>query len=701
MKTTRLDRPRCVAAIGRFSIDGQLSALLFGLFLLGLVGVVQGAELRPEVMSMLRKATFEVVMEKPAGDSLSYEKPLPLDLIPYQQRMDKYYSIGSAFAMEGGVLVSAAHVFELGSPSVRDRIFLRDDKGKIISLDQVLKYSLQRDFIVFSVKGLKLESMLKASKKAAKNQQVFAVGNALGEGVIARDGLYTSDTPEADEGRWQWMRFSAAASPGNSGGPLVDRDGRVLGVVIGKSENENLNFALPIGELNSAPKTKAEVRQKAIFRLDITDDTLLKTLDETIDLPAHYPDFGRMLQAKLDNFNETLSAEFLAKYRENMFPYAAGAQTMLYESQRANFPRMIAKQKDGTWAAFEPSEKSKADLGNNGYVSFGSMGSFLYLRLQAPDTVQDAQLRTDSKLFMDLILKGMSYIRQVGAEQIRVTSLGPAKAEETFVDAYQRKWQVRRWNVEFSEQQIVSYSLPVPGGYAVILNSASPSASPMFERDMRTLADFAYTSYYGTLRQWKDFLAAKEMLPAAFGRINIDFSYGKELRYSSQRVAFSYPNTLMKINEDSDFELQFSYFKEGDRVVWDVTRVVAGENKSSEVFLSVTRHAKPPQTFSDAHKRDWETLVNGRVPYSGEAFFDKSKTVIGVPHRAADKSRSLPDQPVLYSAVYVAEGSQQAKFMQKKLAEFRSRLEVGEYLNGTKLPGDKTAGLGAPIKTGR
>jgi hypothetical protein len=69
-------------------------------------------------------------------------------------------------------------------------------------------------------------------------------GNALGEGIIIRDGLYTSDTPEEREGRWKWIRFSAAASPGNSGGPLVDRKGRVIGVVLRKSPSENLNVAV-------------------------------------------------------------------------------------------------------------------------------------------------------------------------------------------------------------------------------------------------------------------------------------------------------------------------------------------------------------------------------------------------------------------------------------------------------------------------
>src|SRR5205823_2232592 len=81
---------------------------------------------------------------------------------------------------------------------------------------------------------------------------VMAVGNALGEGIVIRDGLYTSQTPEVQDGRWQWLRFSAAASPGNSGGPLLDGVGRVIGLIEAKSPNENLNYALPIANILDA-----------------------------------------------------------------------------------------------------------------------------------------------------------------------------------------------------------------------------------------------------------------------------------------------------------------------------------------------------------------------------------------------------------------------------------------------------------------
>ncbi|MGH8115033.1 MAG: hypothetical protein ACREPS_08285, partial [Rhodanobacteraceae bacterium] len=47
--------------------------------------------LNPSLLPEIQSATFEVVAAKPA-DTLTYEKPLPMDLLPYQERTDKYYS---------------------------------------------------------------------------------------------------------------------------------------------------------------------------------------------------------------------------------------------------------------------------------------------------------------------------------------------------------------------------------------------------------------------------------------------------------------------------------------------------------------------------------------------------------------------------------------------------------------------------------
>jgi serine protease Do len=188
-----------------------LSAILGGV-------PVAHAALTPEMQKAIRVSTFEVVMKKPEKDPLSYEKPLPLDLMPYIERNDAYRSVGTAFALGNNRYVTAAHVIEAGVGSQFGPPELRRSDG-----------------VVFSLRQDPQPPGLPVNRDPKLDEPVLAVGNALGEGIVIRDGLFTSETPEAQDGRWKWIRFSAAASPCNSGGPLCDESGRVIGIVIGKS----------------------------------------------------------------------------------------------------------------------------------------------------------------------------------------------------------------------------------------------------------------------------------------------------------------------------------------------------------------------------------------------------------------------------------------------------------------------------------
>jgi serine protease Do len=652
-------------------------AALLGLMGLAcLAGPAGAEELRREVLDQLRQATFEVVLEKPTQDPLGYEKELPFDLLPFQVRNDKYDSIGTAFALGKGQYVSAAHVIYLQSDAVRRRIHLRDADGRIIDLDRVLKYSGEKDFVVFSVKDYRSAHELEPQTVPRRNDAVFSVGNALGQGVITRDGLYTSDTPEEERGRWQWLRFSAAASPGNSGGPLVDRDGRVLGVVLRKSQNENLNYALPITEVLKASERKGQVQSRSIYKLDITARTLQNDVDLSLDLPSDYRRFGEQLQSAYADFALASSKKFMAAHKDALFPAAAGAEALLYRTnEEANFPNMLVQQDDGGWDSMLPKERRNADIGKNGYVVSGAMGNYLYVRVQAPDDVPAARLQDDSRLFMDLILKGVYYTRNFGAERIRITSLGAAREQAVHVDGYGRKWQVRRWFVPHTGQKVVTYALPVPGGFSVLLNSATDDASFMYEVDQKILTDFVFVTYYGTLKQWQEFLARKDMLPAAFGAIALDANYGKELRFRSARMSFSYPDSLMKITPNSDLHLRFSYFKDNGKVVWDVTSVVAGEDRDTNVFVSYSRYLRPPESLPDADRAGWKTLVEARAPYNGSAYMDKSRSLIGTAH-APGGQRVDANSPLLYGIVHAVEGTQDPAAMAQRLAQLRAGFQA-------------------------
>src|SRR6202012_5159548 len=111
------------------------------------------AALTPELQKTLRAATFEVVMKKPEKDHpVTYEKPLPLDLMPYIERNDAYRSMGTAFALGSNTYVTAAHVIEAGIGSQYGPPALRRSDGRVFEIDKILRFSAYEDFVVFSVR---------------------------------------------------------------------------------------------------------------------------------------------------------------------------------------------------------------------------------------------------------------------------------------------------------------------------------------------------------------------------------------------------------------------------------------------------------------------------------------------------------------------------------------------------------------------
>ena len=172
-----------------------------------------------------RNAVFEVVQLKPTDDATMYDKELDWSKIPYNIRSDDYYSIGTAFAISGTELVTAFHVIDLGFQSrIFDKYFIRDSSGKVFEVDQIIRGSREKDFLIFTVKNRTFDSFFQFERNFKEGDTVFSIGNALGEGIVIRNGLVLGTIPEEDSGRWNLLKTSADGNPGNSGGPLVTPD---------------------------------------------------------------------------------------------------------------------------------------------------------------------------------------------------------------------------------------------------------------------------------------------------------------------------------------------------------------------------------------------------------------------------------------------------------------------------------------------
>jgi len=617
------------------------------------------AALEAGEQQQIRAATFEVVQLKPPDGDVTYERPLPMELMPYQQRTDLYRSVGTAFAIGPNQYVTAGHVIAIGMHSQFGPPALRDLAGKVYAIDQVLKYSEHEDFVVFSLREPpKSAKYLKAGPKPELNDAVFAVGNALGEGVVIRDGVYTSNSPEEQDGKWNWLRFTAAASPGNSGGPLVDSHGRLIGVVLRKSASENLNYALSIEQVLGAKEAEGRVSTRSSIRLPIMDTAETVQIDEHIALPKSLPDFYRALMGIAETVSQHGDAQLLAHNAAHVFPHGTGSERLLHTIERSAFPQRIHEGQNGTWL-INGARPHLVQLEHNGFVELTAD----MIRMHAPDDVDLGTLYGDSKLQMDLILKGYSVHRLIGSDSIRVTSLGKAKTESMYTDAYGRVWQIHAWAIPYEDSMLTVISLPTPEGFAGAIFRLPTGFWDVTMQRQQSLLNYVFVTMEGSLSRWRSYLTQKIQRPKIFDSLKLEIDADRRLRLRTPRVQFELTPSLLKMSDRTQVRINFAFFHDHDAVVWDVAGLWAAEAPDSKNSVLFWRQSAPPADLPDGFQNEWHKLIAREAPRNATISYENGETWIST--RAG--SATADEAKVAYGLTVSAEGSQPQEPMKARL----------------------------------
>jgi len=143
-------------------------------------------------------------------------------------RTRKVQSLGSGFVIDPkGIIITNNHVI-----ADADEITIEFADGSELKAEVIGKDS-KTDIAVLRVTPLKLLKSVPfgASKKARIGDWVMAIGNPFGQGSTVTMGIISAINRDIRSGPYDnFIQTDAAINRGNSGGPLFNMDGEVIGI---------------------------------------------------------------------------------------------------------------------------------------------------------------------------------------------------------------------------------------------------------------------------------------------------------------------------------------------------------------------------------------------------------------------------------------------------------------------------------------
>jgi S1-C subfamily serine protease len=210
-------------------------------------------------------------------------------------------SLGSGFVVDGqGTILTNAHVVSQdGLDATRVSVAFREGEdggggqveAEILGVDQTTDIAVLR----VDPSGLDLVALpLGDSSRVVIGQWVVAIGNPLGFDFSLTAGIVSGigRDLQAPNGAIipNGIQTDAAINQGNSGGPLLDQDGNVIGIneqiATTSGSFSGLGFAIPINLARSVMQQIAETGEVRHAYLGVQGQTITPALADVLGLPA-------------------------------------------------------------------------------------------------------------------------------------------------------------------------------------------------------------------------------------------------------------------------------------------------------------------------------------------------------------------------------------------------------------------------------
>jgi serine protease Do len=155
------------------------------------------------------------------------------------------YSTGTGFFLKQyGVIVTNEHVIRDNKEVIIKGVGLDKQLARVLFLDENLDLAFLEASDLPDLPDVQLAS----DKIINQGEKILAIGHPFGLMYSATQGIVSNVLHK--RGNINYLQHDAALNPGNSGGPLVDMTGAIIGIntfII--QDGDNIGFSLPVSFL--------------------------------------------------------------------------------------------------------------------------------------------------------------------------------------------------------------------------------------------------------------------------------------------------------------------------------------------------------------------------------------------------------------------------------------------------------------------
>lgn len=184
-------------------------------------------------------------------------------------------SRGTGIIIGDGYILSNAHVVfdkksDRGVAYAADEILCKDASQNVYELDLIYA-DIKKDMVLLHSDELSVDGVTFCAKEVETGEKIYAIGNSKGQGICILDGI-VSDS-ERLVGCDKFIMFSAPIVHGNSGGPVFNGNGEVIGIAtLGREDALAMNYAIPVSAVNTFIE-QAKVKEEVEVALKIVNNS--------------------------------------------------------------------------------------------------------------------------------------------------------------------------------------------------------------------------------------------------------------------------------------------------------------------------------------------------------------------------------------------------------------------------------------------